>query len=356
MPTPDQGVPAFRRQLEIVREYRSIKTIHPAVKAFQQSEADQRMLDTVLNHQYKLMLGRSRDVADCEITVFEAAFMVLMQHVENHCGALYLFVEEILGLKLVAQPQKQEVLKQALKFHTLLLHLATSNVDHDISKMYPTPSKETSSTYNRLDGYDYGETTVSESINASVFHPDPPMSRREDTRSASLKEEDRVKKTDEFRRTAKKGTSSSTADFDPKLGFSDKANPNLASHMHNPRLKKLFSIYRIAREEFHTTDPSSDEYLTNTKFLRDTAENCIQYLSSINPGDARLQELKQTFLEASTMTTNKLGGLRRRFEYDWRDTPKGPSLPTPMSRKEKKKLSRLQRWSYDGQGQSGAAS
>lgn len=122
MPTPDQGVPAFRRQLEIVREYRSIKTIHPAVKAFQQSEADQRMLDTVLNHQYKLMLGRSRDVADCEITVFEAAFMVLMQHVENHCGALYLFVEEILGLKLVAQPQKQEALKQALKVHTLLLH------------------------------------------------------------------------------------------------------------------------------------------------------------------------------------------------------------------------------------------
>lgn len=176
------SVHPFQRQMEIVKEYHSIKTIHPAVKALEQPPAEYQMLKTVMTNQYKLMLGRSRNIADCEITVFEAAFMVLMQDAKAHHGALYLFVEEILGLKLVAQPQKQEVLKEALKIHSLLLNcsyyrlredinylleltvvVAASTVDQHTSTTHPMPSKEASSTYNRPDGYGYGKTTVLES-------------------------------------------------------------------------------------------------------------------------------------------------------------------------------------------------
>ncbi|KAL8633750.1 hypothetical protein Q9189_000486 [Teloschistes chrysophthalmus] len=325
------SVHPFQRQMEIVKEYHSIKTIHPAVKALEQPPAEYQMLKTVMTNQYKLMLGRSRNIADCEITVFEAAFMVLMQDAKAHHGALYLFVEEILGLKLVAQPQKQEVLKEALKIHSLLLNLAASTVDQHTSTTHPMPSKEASSTYNRPDGYGYGKTTVLES--------NPSMPRH----------------TNDVRTSAKERTSSSTADFDRELGFNDKAKPDLASYMDNPRLSKLFNLYENAKKEFQTSNPSSDEYLKVTKFLRDTAENCIQYLSSINAEDARLDELRETFVVASTVMTKNMGGLRRRFDYDWNNTPKGPSMPTSMSRREKKKLSRMQRWSYDGKEQSGAA-
>ncbi|KAL9580892.1 MAG: hypothetical protein Q9212_004219 [Teloschistes hypoglaucus] len=335
------GVHPFQRQMEIVKQYQSIKTLHPAVKALQQSRAEHQMLQAVMTNQYKLMLGRSPNIANCEITVFEAAFMVLMEDAKTHCGALYLFVEEMLGLKIVAQPQKQEALKAALKIHSLLLNLAVSSADHHTGPtMYPTPSKEASATFNRPDSHGYGNTTVSESIvNAGVFHPDPPMPRH----------------TDEVRTSAKERTSSFTADFDRELGFNDQAKPDLASHMDNPRLSKLFRIYLNARKEFHESNPSSDEYIQVTKFLRDTAENCIQYLSSINAEDARLQEIKQTFSEASNVMTKKMGGSRR-FDYDWKNTPNGPSAPTSMSRRERKKWSRTHEWSYGGQGQSGAAS
>lgn len=121
MPVSYRRVDPFQRHTEIVKKYMSIKTVHPAVTALQQSPSEYRMLQAVISHQYKLLLGRSQNIADCEITVFEAAFIVLMQHGQSHRAALSLFVEELLGLKQVSQPQKKEVLKAAARVHTLLL-------------------------------------------------------------------------------------------------------------------------------------------------------------------------------------------------------------------------------------------
>ncbi|KAL8659391.1 MAG: hypothetical protein Q9202_007140 [Teloschistes flavicans] len=325
----DEQVNPLQRHTEIVKKYMSIKTVHPAVTALQQSPSEYRMLQAVISHQYKLLLGRSQNIADCEITVFEAAFIVLMQQGHTHRAALSLFVEELLGLKQVSQPQKKEA--------------------------RPTSTKEMSSAYKPSERH--GKATMMDSIHASVAHLDPPLAHQVTTPSQSVEEEDTIRNIHELQRGAEKSISPpNTAGSDRELGLNDRANPEPTSHMDNPRLAKIFSLYHNAKKEFQTSDPSSEGHLGTTKFLRDTAENCIQYLSGINAEDARLEELRQTCLEASTVMVKRMGGLKRKFEYEWKSTPRGPSVPTPMSRREKKRDYRRQRSSYEGLGRSAGAS
>ena len=61
-------------------------------------------------------------------------------------------------------------------------------------------------------------------------------------------------------------------------------------------------------------------------------------MESVNPHDARLAELRETFRESTTAVERRYHGLKRRFDYEWEGTPKGPVVPTPISRREKKRL------------------
>lgn len=113
---------ATQRHEQLVKQYCSIKTIHPAVKNLQQSQAAYRMFQDTMSNHYKLLLGRSQDLADYEITVFEAAFMTLIQDAKTHAGAVAIFVDELLGLKPLSQPQKPEALKCAVRVRTLFMN------------------------------------------------------------------------------------------------------------------------------------------------------------------------------------------------------------------------------------------
>lgn len=121
-------------------------------------------------------------------------------------------------------------------------------------------------------------------------------------------------------------------------GFDGNTDADSSANMDDPKLVRLLSLYHAAQIERDEVQPQTSEFYTCSRFIRDTAENCIQYMSSINPGDVRLEELRNTFEETARAVEKGLNGQKRRFDYDWKDTPRGPVKPTPPSRREKKRL------------------
>lgn len=97
-------------------------TIHPAITKLRMSPASDLSFQQVMSNDYKLLLTRSSDLEDHEVNIYEAAFLTLMKNAETHPGALALYVEEILGLKVAPERQKFEVLKDAVHVRTLFLN------------------------------------------------------------------------------------------------------------------------------------------------------------------------------------------------------------------------------------------
>ncbi|KAL8866802.1 MAG: hypothetical protein Q9174_006075 [Haloplaca sp. 1 TL-2023] len=106
----------LNRHIELVQQYRAVKAIPPVIKELQKSPTDYRMFQETLNNHYKMLLGRSRNFYDNEMSCFDTAFMEMMLDAKTHPGALSIYVEEIIGLKPLSQPQKPEVLRSALKW------------------------------------------------------------------------------------------------------------------------------------------------------------------------------------------------------------------------------------------------
>ena len=106
-------------------------------------------------------------------------------------------------------------------------------------------------------------------------------------------------------------------------------------------IDNLFILYQKARPEFEATPLRSLERTKAAKFLRDTAENCINCLTpkrqpggSINAVNTRkyltkhgvtLNELKSVLERASQAAEEGSGGKKRRFDYDWTNVPEAPA-------------------------------
>ncbi|KAL8866801.1 MAG: hypothetical protein Q9174_006074, partial [Haloplaca sp. 1 TL-2023] len=85
---------------------------------------------------------------------------------------------------------------------------------------------------------------------------------------------------------------------------SQPSDPSTASSTDDPKLLKLLALYHSAKAETEALQTHGSPNLASSRFLRDTAENCIQYMSRVNPHDSRLAELRDTFRE-STMAVEK---------------------------------------------------
>ncbi|KAL8706291.1 MAG: hypothetical protein Q9201_000667 [Fulgogasparrea decipioides] len=314
---------ANQRHEQLLKVYGPVKTLHPAVKALHNSPAEYRMLQDTMDNHYKLLLGRSQNLADHEITVYDAAFMTLIQDAKTHMGAVAIFVEELLGLKPLSQPLKPEALKCTVRVRTLFLNLAIKDNRSQPSASHRKPPVSSAFADNQDDG---GK------MHQMWANPDEEA---------------------EFSRRPKIG-GYTEQNFPPPASNENRPHgldgntdaDSITNNMDDPKLAKLLSVYRDAKRECNHTEPNTTPYFTSTRFLRDTAENCIQYISNIDPGDPRLGELRNTFEETSAAMENNLNGQKRRFDYDWKNTPTGPVVPTPPSRREKKKMRRRRAVKY----------
>ena len=109
------------------------------------------------------------------------------------------------------------------------------------------------------------------------------------------------------------------------------------------KLKKLLSVFHRAKRDFHSTAEKSIERTTAAKFLRDTVENCLNYIEfEQGPGrtvegsaapsraggtinHAMLSQLKRTLAEATAIAERGSGGKKRRFDENWDMVPQQPA-------------------------------
>ena len=118
---------------DIVESYRSVKTLHPAISDLCQLPEFKRIFWSSLNQDHHVICQRSQILAHGEITKFQKAFAILMQHEEDVISAIYLYVDEILGLKFVSGAEGAASLNaMTLTRHSILGR--TSSFQHGFSK------------------------------------------------------------------------------------------------------------------------------------------------------------------------------------------------------------------------------
>lgn len=117
-----EATAARGRFTQLVKDYGSIKAIDPAVVALRRSQANDLMLQQAMSNDYKLFSNRSSNLEDFEINIFEAVFLKLMEDMNTHPGAIQIYVEEILGLKAVAQPLRPRALTNAVRVRTMFMN------------------------------------------------------------------------------------------------------------------------------------------------------------------------------------------------------------------------------------------
>lgn len=133
------------------------------------------------------------------------------------------------------------------------------------------------------------------------------------------------------------------------------------------KLKRLFVVYHKARKDFDNTRAKTIERTKSAKFLRDTTENCLAYITSKQTRSPKaeatcdgklLEELRATLEETKAIAERGSGGKKRRFDENWDNVPQGPAKmrggdplvkPDPVSRGRvsKQKRKPTASWSQD---------
>ncbi|KAL8687781.1 MAG: hypothetical protein Q9224_005052 [Gallowayella concinna] len=274
----------------LIDEYGSITTIHPAITELRSSLGNDRILQQALSNDYKILLGRSPDLEDHEINVFEAAFLTLMKRNETHPGALAIYVEEILGLKVGSEKQTFEVLSNAVHVRTLFLKLAVNSNPIRSSTTCHNPPP-----HNLIPSAQ--QASIGLQVFNSIMHP-----------SATSKVE--IDSLDSLR---------------PKVerthGLDGSIDTASVGAMDDPKLTELLAVYREAKDHFEATDQNSKTYRALANVVRDKAKACMQYIEKLNMDDKRLVELHDTYERMSTMESKEVQGLKRRRGCERVDAP-----------------------------------
>ncbi|KAI4267158.1 MAG: hypothetical protein L6R38_008379 [Xanthoria sp. 2 TBL-2021] len=272
----------------IIDEYSSMTTIPAVIAVLRASPADDRVFQQVMSNDYRRLRERSPNLEDHEINVFEAAFLTLMRDAATHPGALAIYVEEILGTKMVPDNEKVHALKNTIQVRTLFLNL-TVNSSPSQSSPHHNPHHLPRNFVPSVQ-----EANVGQHIFNSIHHPAPKAMIRKD--SLPHHQSHRLHTYD---------------------GSTD---ANSTGAMDDPRLTELLAVYREAKSHFKGTEQNTEVYFTLARILCTKATDCIQYMMKVKAGDARLVELRDTLERVSSGGTWEAQGTKRRREYDRDDS------------------------------------
>jgi len=107
--------------LEIVTHYRRVKELPPVVSELFKSPDFEGMFWDTLGSEHVVMCHRSQDLADNEITILQKAFSILFRNDCDRASAAYLWVDEILGLKVIEDIKKAQTLDAAIRTRAITL-------------------------------------------------------------------------------------------------------------------------------------------------------------------------------------------------------------------------------------------
>ncbi|KAL8666514.1 MAG: hypothetical protein Q9168_007460, partial [Polycauliona sp. 1 TL-2023] len=266
----------------IIDEYSSMKTMPRILTTLRASPADDRVFQQILDHDYQRLQERSPDLEDHELNVFEAAFLTLMRDTRTHPGAMAIYVEEILGVKLEggAGYQNHHALKNATHTRTLFLDPVNSCPKELSLSRNPLPRNFVPSAH---------EAAIGQQIFDSIRHPDPhpkPVSHHQN----------------------------------PKMYAFDRSTATTGT-MDDPRLTELLAVYREAKGHLRQTQPNTETYFTLARILCNKASDCIQYMVKVKASDARLVELRSTLERVSGGVGWEGQGTKRRRDYSFGGDP-----------------------------------
>lgn len=111
-----------RRVRQLVIHYGAIEVLHPAISELCKSPQHETMFEQCLRQELMLVRSRSDRLDHHEISITQKAFMILMDNLDHHVGGVELYVEEIIGLKLLTAEEKGEALQTAVNARSLILN------------------------------------------------------------------------------------------------------------------------------------------------------------------------------------------------------------------------------------------
>ncbi|KAJ9293266.1 hypothetical protein DTO271G3_7989 [Paecilomyces variotii] len=242
---------------EIVHDYGRISKPHPLLKEVLEKPDSYALLLEVIESQVSLIKSRSQAFEDGHITIYDKALLILTKNGKDimDIGALELFLDEYVGIPAKGTAAKQQhVLDKHVALKSLLKKIAQFDKSTDEKMGTDAPVGDSSSPV-----------------------PESQCYERE-TKSYS-----------------------SDVPVDPKVDES---------------IERMLNIYFKAKEDYHATSSASrSEKLEAVKFLRDTAENTLNYLQAHRISDSTIvPELQRSFEMAKEVATSLSGGRKRRFE------------------------------------------
>lgn len=106
---------------DLVIKYRSVDTLHPTVSELCQLHEFKQIFWDSMNHDFHVICQRSQIIAHGEITIIQKAFAILMQQKEDIIPAIGLYVDEIIGLKLVSETERATTLNATIQTRQSIL-------------------------------------------------------------------------------------------------------------------------------------------------------------------------------------------------------------------------------------------
>ena len=104
----------------IINQYRNIEVLHPVVARLCEVPAHRKTFHKALTHDLDIIHSRSPHLPEFEITIYQKAFMILMDREEDRIGGIEIYVDEILGVKLSGSTESLQTLKAAVDTRDLV--------------------------------------------------------------------------------------------------------------------------------------------------------------------------------------------------------------------------------------------
>jgi hypothetical protein len=258
---------------EIALEAQNIQTLNPAVEAMLQDPDKKKDFIHHMYRQVQLIKSRSQAFEDAHVTVYDKTLLTLTHNGNklDHPPAIEYYCDEFLGVSNIAdQVLATRMLEQSIYIPKLLAqgkHIVTSlpinNIDR--RKEYPPSSSDLRSSTESFE--------------------DPSHSQR-------------------------RQSTTTMATSDKSFNFV-RRTPEM-----EPQVARLWSLYEKARADFQAVIPNKDSQATaeSARFLRDTAENTIQYLKSKYFDPVLMAELRAVYDLSKATAVSATGGKKRKFD------------------------------------------
>ena len=323
------------RVQDIVTKYRKVKALNPIVSRICESTKNQDTLRKSLQHDLSIIRGRSSRLDDHEISITQKAYMLLMQNRDDRLGGIELYVQEIIGLQYVDATESLASLQTAMKTRDVLLHRMNPSPKNRRFVFYLRGKKKNPMSW--LNDFFFLLSFQADSSPAADHHTHEGQSRRpssvdSDFTACSHPISGRTTTTTDKNVHGELILSPVSDAFAPETP--DQNTGTLAQHHPSsdgtindptdPKFQRLWSLFLEARADFDLQSTDNFRRTTAAKFLRDTIENCLSYISTSksssspdhHPDEASRRQtlLEDTLALAIEAAERGSGGRKRRFD------------------------------------------